>query len=248
MLSLASVDARDTIDVLVVDDGSQIAVIDEAAVTTSFNGMGSVKFIYLETNKGIEYALNTGLEYIESTGAYKFIARLDTGDFCIGKRFTIQQNFLEQHPKIKLVGTNAISVDTQGQFLFNLKMPATADVIRKRMFLNCMFIHPTVMFCSDILPETGYYPVNRKSAEDYAFFFKIERKFETANLQEFLVKLEINPSGISMTKRKQQVASRMKVILDNFYFGFYPIYGLLRSALLYVIPNSLVMFLKRIKG
>lgn len=243
--SLASIDASETIDVVIVDDGSKKSIINETIVNKAFTANGSVKYIYMLQNKGIEHALNAGLDYIQKAGIYKYIARLDTGDFCVGKRFVLQQEFLERNPDIKLLGTNTIAVDTHGKILFRLTMPAATDEIRKKMFVNCMFIHPTVMFRADVLPDTGFYPVNRKSAEDYAFFFKIVNQFETANLQEFLVKIEINPSGISLTQRKQQVASRLKVIRDNFKFGFYPVYGLVRNVVIYFTPNSLIMFLKK---
>lgn len=246
--SLASIDASEKIDVVIVDDGSKSKIIDETIVNKSFTANGSVKYIYMPQNSGIEHALNAGLDYIQNLGNYKYIARLDTGDFCVGKRFTLQQEFLEKNPDIKLLGTNTIAVDTHGKILFRLTMPATTNEIRKKMFVNCMFIHPTVMFRADILPHTGYYPIDRKSAEDYAFFFKIVNKFETANLQDFLVKIEINPSGISLTQRKQQVASRLRVICDNFHFGFYPVYGLIRNTIIYFTPNSLIMFLKKKKG
>jgi len=246
--SLASIDASENIDVVIVDDGSKKDIIDETIVNKSFIANGTIKYIYMPKNGGIEHALNAGLDYIQKAGIYKYIARLDTGDFCVGKRFALQQEFLETNPDIKLLGTNTIAVDTNGKTLFTLTMPAATGEIRKKMFINCMFIHPTVMFRADILTETGYYPVDRKSAEDYAFFFKIVNRFETANLQEFLVKIEINPSGISLTQRKQQVASRLKVIRDNFHFGFYPLYGLIRNTIIYFTPNSLIMFLKKRRG
>ncbi|ALM49208.1 hypothetical protein AMR72_10080 [Flavobacterium psychrophilum] len=246
--SVGSIDRSEQIDVLVVDDGSVKNKLTEQDVISAFTGNGEVYFIYLEENSGIEHALNRGLQYVIEVKKYKYIARLDSGDYCLGKRFAIQQEFLEINPDIKMVGSNVIAADTNGNFLYNIIMPEKTREIRNKMFLNAMFIHPTVMFCTDILPQTGLYPVNRKSAEDYAFFFIISNKFKTANIQQFLVKIEINPSGISISRRKQQVGSRIKVIQDNFYFGFYPLYGLARNILLYIMPNSIIQFLKRKKG
>ena len=246
--SLASIDSTENIDVLIVDDGSRKALLNEDVINAAFKANGTITYIYLEENRGIEHALNTGLDYITKQNVYLYVARLDCGDYCLGKRFELQQLFLEKNPDIKMVGSNVIAVNMEGSFLFEIKMPEKTESIKNKMFFNAMFIHPTVMFCTDILSQTGFYPTNRKSAEDYAFFFNISNKFRTANLQEFLVKIEINPSGISVSRRRQQVGSRIKVILDNFHFGFYPVYGLIRNCLLYIIPNSLIMFLKRMKG
>jgi hypothetical protein len=127
-------------------------------------------------------------------------------------------------------------------------MPAESKEIRNKMFLNSMFMHPSVMFRRDVIKNIGYYPVNYKAAEDYAYFFRIVKKYETANIQEFLLRYEINPHGISVSKRKQQVASRIRVILDNFYFGCYPIYGLIRNCIIYFTPDRLITFLKKKRG
>jgi hypothetical protein len=49
---------------------------------------------------------------------------------------------------------------------------------------------------------------------------------------------------VSGKKRKQQVLNRINVIKDNFYFGFYPIYGLIRNIILLIIPRNLSSALK----
>lgn len=245
--SLASIDASEEIDILVVDDGSNECVINEAETTASFKAFGIVRYIYLENNKGIEHALNTGLKFIVDARQYIYIARMDSDDSCIGRRFSIQKQFLEQNATIMLVGSNVIAVSPNGDFLYNIILPKESRSIKKKMFLNSMFMHPSVMFRAEVIQTIGYYPLHYDAAEDYAYFFKIVNKYETANIQEFLLHYEINPKGISVSKRKQQVASRIKVILDNFYFGFYPIYGLLRSLVLYVMPQNLIAALKKIK-
>ena len=109
-----------------------------------------------------------------------------------------------------------------------------------------MFIHPTICFRSNVLKDIGYYPTAYPAAEDYAFFFKIVKKYETANYPEYLVNIEVNSYGISYVKRKMQVKSRIRVIIDNFYFGFYPIYGLVRNILLMFVPRGLTTFLKKL--
>ena len=74
------------------------------------------------------------MKHINETGNYKYIARLDTGDYCQGKRFAIQEDFLDKNPSIKIVGSNVIAIDTKGNFLYNMVMPAEHEEIKKRMF------------------------------------------------------------------------------------------------------------------
>jgi hypothetical protein len=189
--------------------------------------------------------LNQGLKFILMKEVYKYIARLDCGDLCLENRFYLQEKFLNDHLQCKLVGSNAIAIDTNGKELYKTILPENSNIIKNKMYLNAMFLHPTVMFCSSIINEIGYYPTEYKAAEDYAFFFKIVQKYETHNIQKFLLKYEINTQGISLSKRNLQVSSRIKVIKDNFYFGFWPIYGLLRNyALRYLIPQKIINWIK----
>ena len=132
-VSLSSIDKNENLDILIVDDGSNIT-IDEDKLKLSFLGKGQVFFEYLEENSGIEIALNKGLNFILNK-KYKYTARLDCGDICIKDRFNIQENFLETNQDIALVGTNVNFLDTEGKLLYTLTVPEKDKQIRKKMFI-----------------------------------------------------------------------------------------------------------------
>ncbi|AXB55933.1 glycosyltransferase [Flavobacterium fluviale] len=243
--SLKSIDADENLDVLIVDDGSTIKLQKEL-IAGSFKANGKILYKISEKNEGIESALNHGLKIAKSQ-QYEYIARLDCGDVCLGKRFQIQSQFLEKNPEIKIVGSNVLAVDCNDNFLYAINLPLNHEDIEKKMYFNSMLIHPAVMFCSSILDTIGYYPTQYKSAEDYAFFFAILKKHRIANLQEYLTQIEINEKGISLQRRQQQVKSRIQIIKDNFYFGWYPIYGLFRNYVLLVLPYRIILKIKKIK-
>jgi glycosyltransferase involved in cell wall biosynthesis len=242
--SISSIGNEENIDVLIVDDGS-IDKIEEDKIYHSFKANGVVFIDYLEVNKGIEHALNRGLKIILEKG-YEFTARLDCGDTCVFNRFKTQEVFLETHKEIVLVGSDVNFTDKKGKVLYNLKTPKNDADIKKKMYINAMHIHPTIMFRNEILKTIGLYPVTYKAAEDFAFFFKIIQKYKVANINSNLVNCELNPNGISSVQRKVQAKNRIKIILKYFYFGIYPIYGLIRSIVLYVLPLRLLIFLKRV--
>lgn len=245
LLSLSSIDTSENVDIIIVDDGSKREIIDESLANSSFRANGVLNYMYLKENQGIEFALNKGLDFILLNKHYKYVARLDCGDICLGKRFFIQSEFLENNLEIKLVGSNAKAVDTKGTFLYNMNRPESTKMIRKKMYLNSMFIHPCVMFRTEMIHLVGKYPTHYKSAEDYAYFFKFVKNYETANINQYLVQIEINPEGISLTRRKEQVKNRIKIIWENFYFGYYPVYGLLRSVILYIVPKNVLLYFKK---
>ncbi|MEZ0007416.1 hypothetical protein ABH942_002797 [Flavobacterium sp. 28YEA47A] len=244
--SINSIDSSEFIDIVIVDDGSIIEKIDEDVLIKAFKANGTIKFLYLPENKGIEHALNHGLDYILKNN-YQFTARLDVGDVCVGKRFEIQHKFLEDNKSIKFIGANANAFDMEGNFLFRYNFPLKHSEIKKRIYLNAVFVHPTFMFDNEIIKTVGYYPTNYKSAEDFAFAMKVVKHFITENLEECLVNVEINPNGISLSKRNQQIRSRLNVIKDNFYFGYYPLYGLFRNIIICIAPNKWIAAMKKVK-
>ena len=243
--SLKSIDLTENIDIVIVDDGSLIDKINEDEMNGHFKANGKLIFLYLEFNKGIEYALNYGIDYILKNNTYKYIARLDCGDLCLENRFKLQEDFLHNNPEIKLLGCNAEAINEEGDLLYTTVFPEKHNFIKKQMYKKTMFLHPCVMFSSQIISKIGKYPLNYKYAEDYAFFFKIVKTYKTHNLQKTLVQYEINPNGISLLNRKKQVLCGIKIIIDSFYFGFWPIYGLIRSFALYLLPNKILVKIKK---
>ncbi|UOK43166.1 MULTISPECIES: glycosyltransferase [Flavobacterium] len=246
--TIKSINADEKIDVLIVDDGSNTDTINADVLKKSVSFNGQLHIEYLPINSGIEEALNKGLMFVKQQSRYQFIARIDCGDVVVGKRFQKQECFLTENPDVALLGCNAIAVDINDNELYRTVFPEEHEVIKHKMYLNAMFLHPCVMFRSMVLKTIGVYPTEFEAAEDYAYFFSIMEKYKTHNLQDFLVKYEINPNGISLSKRKKQVKSRIQIIRKHFYFGFWPCYGLVRNYLLLYIPNILIQTLKKWKS
>jgi glycosyltransferase involved in cell wall biosynthesis len=244
--SVKSIQESIPVDLIIIDDGSKKDTIDEEDLKTIYQ-FGKIIIHKLELNKGIEYALNCGLELIQKL-KYKYIGRLDCGDTCLKERFTKQIKYLDSNNEVSLLGTWANIIDSNGKNLFVLKHPVHYKEIKKKMYFNSMFIHPSVVFKSSVIKAVGFYPTNYKAAEDYAYFFKIVKHFKAENLPEPLINYIIDDNSISSTKRKLQVKSRIRVICDNFYIGYYPIYGLLRNVVLLFMSRNLTTGIKKLIG
>ena len=108
---------------------------------------------------------------------YTHIGRLDAGDICYKNKFFKQLNFLEKNSNIKLVGSWARAVNNLGKLLFHIKHPTNHDEIRKKIYLNSMFVNPTVVFDVSVLETVKEYPREYSyAAHDYAFYFKVVKK------------------------------------------------------------------------
>lgn len=244
--SIASIDEQIDIDILIVDDGSD-SKPNEQRLREIYDS-GQLLFEYLETNSGVGVAANRGLELAQKRN-YELIGRFDCGDIFMKDKCRKQLQYLDEYPDVKLLGTWAKVIDEQGEFLHDLKHPVAYESIKKQMYLNSMFLNPSVIFRANILETVGNYPLRYKRAsQDYAFFFKVIKHFKSENYPEFLMYYVSDPNSISTKKRRLQVLNRIRVILENFYFGFYPIYGLIRNiALLFVSRKFTTTIKKRLK-
>lgn len=244
--SLASIKEQINIDILVVDDGSDHKP-NEKLLNQIYNS-GKIYFEYLEENKGVGVAANLGLE-VALKKNYELIGRFDCGDTFMKDKCTKQIKYLDQNKEVKLLGTWANVIDEHGFFLHELKPPTDFEILKKKMYLNSMFLNPSVIFYSEILDKVGNYPLKyRRASQDYAFFFKVIKHFKAENYPEILMYYVSDPNSISTKKRRLQVFNRIRVIFDNFYFGFYPIYGLFRNIpLLFMSRNFTTAMKKKFK-
>jgi len=231
------------LDIVVVDDGSRPPLqIPEL--------IGSHRLILLRnrTNAGIERALNTGLRYILTQG-YEFVARLDAGDICTPDRFAKQLHYMRQNPEVMLVGSYVEHIDTQGKPVFTQYVPLSPQDIRRQMHLNSSFVHPAVMIRCSAFRELGLYSYDYPAAEDYELFFRFVKRYPVGNLNEVLTFKEISPYSISLTKRKKQLRSRLRIQLKYFDPALKESYiGVLKTLILYLTPYNLILKLKQFLG
>lgn len=243
--SVASVSASDRIDIVIVDDGSRTPP-DEAAVRAAFLAQGEVKFIYLPANVGPEEAANAGLRYIQSQN-YEYVARLDCGDLNFPDRFQKQVAFLDSHRDIALLGGAVLFFDETGD-RFVHRLPCDPEHIQRHMHVNCAFIQPSMMFRADALEQTGLYPRRYPAADDFAFCWLFVERFKTANLPDILIRTEYNFSGVSLSRRRRQQWSRIRILCAHFEPSVVALSGLGRALFSLVVPLSLIRGVRRLMG
>jgi len=236
--ALASIGADEACDVLVVDDGSRKRPLDEGAARAAFRARGVLEFLPLPENRGLERALNAGLETIVARG-WEFVARLDQADANVPDRFARQTAFLDAHSDVMLVGGAASCVDLSGVERFVLRPPTEPAAIRREMRFNSAFVHPSVMFRTAALRETGLYPLDAPSAEDYAFFWNFVARFPAANLPDVLIRYELDPEGLSQSRRGQQLRSRLSVQWRHREASLASAAGIARTLALLAVPDRL---------
>jgi glycosyltransferase involved in cell wall biosynthesis len=229
--------------VLIVDDGSKIPVTSEK-IKLEVDLQFGLFILRNEINKGVTDALNKGLEWIEENNVSKFIARLDCSDLCNHDRFYKQMEYLSLHPDVGLLGSWCVFENKNSSLRYLYKTPSEHDQIKKAMYFRNVFIHPTIIFKTELLKQTGYYPADFNHAEDYAFFWQLIKITHTHILDEFLVTCEINDKGISLKNRKQQLTSRRRIVARYGTNVFLKTGGIFRIWVLLLLPKRLALFLR----
>jgi glycosyltransferase involved in cell wall biosynthesis len=230
---------------LIVDDGSE-EILRQEDLTSYLPQPLSLTILRLRENQGITRALNTGLKWLEENVNSRYIARLDCGDLCMPDRFTQQVAFLNGRPEVGMIGSWCIFRNFQTGESYRYITPTEHKKILREMHFRNVFIHPTVMWRSDMTKKIGVYPEGFPRAEDYGFFYKIISATEAAVLPADLVICEINPRGISLHFRREQLKSRIKVVRQYGNNGLYRLLGVVKLRLLMVIPYKFILEIKKL--
>lgn len=238
--TLASFDEPYDFQVLVVDDGSRPpfrAPADSAGI--------SVEVLRLESQCGVEGALMAGVETLLARRDVAFIARIDAGDLAYENRLTLQRAHFESRPRLGALGSWAEVMTPQGQPLFHSTPPTSATEIRRQCFLRSCFIHPAMMLRSAAVSAAGNYRKAYPAAEDLDLFLRIMQDWDCANLPQFLLSYVMNPTGVSATRRRQQVISTLRLQL-RYFEPANPFYwlGLVKNVLHLFTPYALLRVFK----
>ena len=233
----------DRFAIVIVDDGSAVPISSQR-IQSEIKIIDTITVLRNEQNLGIANSLNIGLKWIEENLSTKYIARLDCGDFCHPYRFYRQVDYLNGHADVGLLGSWCVFEDKRTGGRYHFKTPTDHEKIKIHMHWRNVFIHPTVMFRSDLMKQSGYYPTNFLYAEDYAFFWKLIKIARSHILDQFLVTCEINPEGLSFRNSGKQRSEHIRVIKDQADTPIMKIAGILRIKTLSVMPKRLVLPLK----
>ena len=225
---------------VLVDDGSTPPLhVDASAYAYP------MVLLRMARNGGIEAALNAGLEHIEAQG-FELVARLDVGDRCAPARLATQQAFLDEHTDVHLVGSDVEWRHDDGSLAFALTLPSTHHAISRALHHTVCLIHPTVMFRTSVLRAVGKYSYEYPAAEDFEFFWRIAQRFQVANVPEVLLVTRFDRNGLSVTRRRSQLRSKLRIQLENFRVGEpLSFVGVAKTLALMSVPYGGVVALKR---
>lgn len=195
-------------EVIIVDDGSTDAT---KSIISKFKD-ARIRYFYQE-NSGISKALNFGL--LKANG--KYIAKLDSDDFCLADRILLQYNFLESHPEYVVCGSSARIMSDDNIFLNDQLEPEEDIDIRAKMLKCNAFIHSSAFYRRSSALSVMYDEEIVHFFEDYLFFSQLLKLGKGYNFKKPLIIYYVSPFSISRNKMTYKQKTLMMRIIRRGY-------------------------------
>ncbi len=136
--------------------------------------------LWKHPNIGLTRSLNVGLELARG----EYIARMDSDDLSLPRRFKTQIETFRDNHSIDLVGTSFDIINENGEFL-ERKNAITDDVYRLwRLLCHNNYGHGAVMFRKNAVMGIGNYDAKLKYAQDYDLWSRLSTKTNTKALPD----------------------------------------------------------------
>lgn len=197
------------IELIIVDDNS---TDNSWGILKGYKEQFPTRIKLVRTKKNLNCGGDACANVAISKASGQYIARMDADDIAAPNRIAKQVAFLESHPEVVLVGTQAHVIDKNGVVIGEKNEPVNQKDIHRAYFSYHPMIHPSVMIRSMIDGKKFSYSIEYDANNDYLTFFKLQcLGFKFANLPEKLLYYRIHGKNDTFTNVKQKFANTYKI-------------------------------------
>lgn len=172
-----------------------------------------ITIINNKKNMGLAASLNRCIDI--SKGDY--IARMDSDDRALSDRFSIQVEYLNEHPDTSVIGTNVYYIDNSSNRYSKTEFPHMKSISLKEAVKQTSLIHPSVMMRKEAILNVNKYTVTELTcrAEDYDLWCKMkEKRMVLETIGDYLLEYREDESGI----KKRKYVYRIQEAKLKFYW------------------------------
>lgn len=163
---------------IIVDDGSSDNGIKLIQNMTKLDSRFSI--LTDSENEGLSYRLNQ----ISTMCTTKYLARMDADDIMHPDRLSTQLKYLQDHPEMDVVGTEAYTIDTTNVVHGYKSAPTGFDT--RSAIQGALFIHPSIMGRTEWFKNNPY-DVSANRSEDYELWLRTAETSNFDNIREPLM-------------------------------------------------------------
>ncbi|MHA7129380.1 glycosyltransferase [Algoriphagus namhaensis] len=228
-------------EVILVKDGPLTEELENAI--SSFEGKLPLRYVVLEENMSLGFALNAGLQVC----SYEWVARMDTDDICHRERFEKQVRFISKNPAYDLVGTNIMEfIEQPGDLERQKRVPETHEKILDFAFTRCPFNHPSIFFKKSAVLAVGSYQPMVLFEDYYLWFRLIQSGYRFYNIQEPLLNFRLGKDMLGRRQGLEYGTNEAKFFIQAYREGLIPFSALMRFLLRFpirLLPKSFTLFI-----
>lgn len=235
-----------TDDFVLVEDGPLTPKLERVIEEYKTKYPNIFNVIKLDKNYGLGKALSCGVSACKND----WIARMDSDDYSVSDRLEKQLKFIEQNPKVDMVGSFVAEFENSINEICALKqLPVKHEEIIRYSKMRNPFGHPSMLLRKSKVLEAGNYR-DYYLVEDWDMWIRMfEKGAFSYNIPEILVYMRIGQNfykrrgGIkylkSILKFKKEQYKKKYFSLGNY------IISSVSSIVVCLLPNSLRDFIYR---
>lgn len=147
----------------------------------------------------LNFALDLGLHLARA----EFVARMDADDVASPERLALQLAYMEQYPRVAVLGSDYELIDAEGGRHGTVHLPRGHSAIRRTLYLGNPICHPAVMLRREVVLGLGGY-LGGQNAEDYDLWLRLllDGRWEFANLPKALLSYNVVAGGAARRSRR----------------------------------------------
>lgn len=180
-------------ELILVEDGPLSP--DLVSLIQFYRAKLRITSIKLEHNNGLGRALNVGLKSCSN----EIIARMDTDDIALPRRFEIQLKYMKDNPRVDACSG---AIEEFGDDINKVRvrrLPSNHEELKSLAMSRSPLFHPAVMFKRSVVMSVGGYPEFRNS-QDYALWaLLLVSGYRLGNVPQTLVRMRV---GNAIKKRR----------------------------------------------
>jgi glycosyltransferase involved in cell wall biosynthesis len=151
-----------------------------------------------QENKGLVATLNIAASHAKG----KYIARMDSDDISLPRRFELQIQAFKDNPNAVLVGGGFDVMDEDEDILYHDAVTTEKEELFRALYTRNPLAHGSVMFLKTAFDSCGGYSDECGPTEDYELWTRLTEYGDIVAVAPTIFRWRINPNGITRTKEK----------------------------------------------
>ena len=174
---------------IIINDGSTDSTEEIVKSRTD----ARIRYLKNAKNMGIANCLNQSLSLAQG----EYLARMDADDISLPYRIERQLDFLDENPKIGVLGSASQLIDDNGNLSNVVRFPCENGLLKWQLSFENPIVHSTVMMRRVLVQKAGGYNPETRCSQDYELWWRLRGMTAFSNLQDVLLYLRKHDQSIT---------------------------------------------------